>query len=253
MYGSVCVHAELPADFRPRMIPTASPTLTPVQYGAVVPDGTVWPVNYDETMYNVADVYPTVQGEGRLAGTPMTIVRLQGCPVSCVFCDQPESWDPKTGTWMDVAALVLRVAALTPRWTLVTGGEPTWHYLWALTHGLQRQGLRTALETSGTFPVTGAWNWICWSPKPFGKIPALASAYFRCANEVKWLVGRDRDVTMLEEFLAQTAARARRSDQAITIQPISCSPKATRICLDALMKHPDWFLSAQLHKYIGVR
>lgn len=232
------------------MIAPVFPSLTPMQYGAVVPTETSWPINGGRTgQYNIAEIYATVQGEGRLAGTPMTIIRLRGCPVGCVFCDQPETWDPTKGLLLLSSEIAARVERLSPRWALITGGEPTWHDLQTLTCDLQNRGLKTALETSGVFPITGRWDWICWSPKPAGRLPMLLQ-YFRYANEIKWLVGRDRDVTALEEFLAQPTSR--RSGQHIVIQPISCSLKATQVCLDALGKHPEWFLSIQTHKYIGV-
>jgi len=211
-----------------------------------------WPINGVST-YKVAEVYATIQGEGRLVGTPMTIVRLQGCPVACHFCDQPETWNPSEGSWRFSDDITRQVEALSPRWALITGGEPAWHDLWRLTHDLRDAGLKTALETSGVFPVTGVWNWICLSPKPLGALPLMPSQWIRCADEIKWIVGREQDVVGLEEFLALAADRySLRSGVAISVQPISCLPKPTKICLDALVRHPDWFLSVQVHKYVNI-
>lgn len=166
-------------------------------------------------------------------------------------CDQPETWMPDVGAWHSAAAIAWHAAALPPRWALVTGGEPAWHALGSLTQALRYAGLRCALETSGVYPISGVWNWICLSPKPDGRMP-LMPQNIRLVNEIKWLVGRERDVEAFERFLAQPLPGRPKKDLAVSIQPISCSPKATRICLDALMKHPTWFLSAQLHKYLGV-
>jgi organic radical activating enzyme len=67
------------------------------------------------------------------------------------------------------------------------------------------------------------------------------------AHEVKWLVGRERDIQAAEAFVSKV-----RSDQAFCLQPISASPKATRLCVEALMQHPTWYLSLQTHKMVRI-
>jgi organic radical activating enzyme len=130
---------------------------------------------------------------------------------------------------------------------LVTGGEPTWHDLDPLTVALRNgPGVQTALETSGVYPITGRWDWVCVSPKPDGRLP-FRPAWLSRADELKWIVGSVKDVRALEAFLA-----ARESPDRITVQPISCGARATEICTDALMAHPEWRLSVQLHKYLGL-
>jgi len=231
------------------MIPRASEVLTPFQYGAKAPEGTSWPLNKDRfTEYWVNRVYPTVQGEGRQAGTPMTIIRLQGCPVGCSFCDTPETWsvDDMTLSWWKAEALAAQVGL---SWALVTGGEPTWHDLGALTAALRVRGIRRALETSGVYPITGLWDWVTISPKPRGLLP-LDRQNLRQADEVKWIVGRAEDVQEIEHFVREMGLPG--GGPRISLQPVSCSEKATALCLGALMRHPDWYLSLQTHKMIGI-
>lgn len=247
------------------MIPAAGRALTPAQYRVTPPPFSSWPFNaLALDRYLVNRVYPTVQGEGRMAGTPMTILRLQGCPVGCVFCDTPESWgtvgrpwggDPEVGVpepggrgFAGADALADEVAALPPRWVLVTGGEPCWHDLGALTDALRERGLWTALETSGVFPITGVWSWVTVSPKPDGRLPLLARSLDH-ANEVKWVVGREQDLRRLEAFLVEHHLRMRGR---VAVQPMSGSVRATQLCLDALMQHPQWRLSIQVHKLLGI-
>lgn len=253
------------------IVPKADAIQTPAQYGAVAPNGYHWPLNNNRLKdYAVNNIYPTVQGEGAQAGTPMTIVRLQGCPVGCVFCDTPESWEDPTqysgavpmkreGTrlaglaeweWYSAGGIAEDVATLGPRWALVTGGEPTWYNLEALTIAFKVYTLKAALETSGVYQITGQWDWITLSPKPAG-IMRMNAANLQFANEIKWLVGRGHDVEALEKFLA-TWPEYLRHNPVISLQPISCNTKATEIATDALMKHPTWKLSLQTHKYVSI-
>lgn len=227
-------------------VPEAAPVLTPAQYGAEPAVGE-WPIN-PNGLYAVNRIYPTIQGEGALAGTPMTIVRLQGCPVGCVFCDTPESW--KSITPDRPASLVAhQVSQECLEWALITGGEPCWHNLDALSILLHLADMKTALETSGAFPLTGSWDWICVSPKPKGIVP-LDKSVLKFADEVKWLVGRKRDVEDFGTFLDDHAGELKTSCRR-TVQPISCAPSATKLCIEAAFAH-DWYVSVQTHKLLGI-
>ena len=70
------------------------------------------------------EIYPSIQGESTLAGTPCTLVRLAGCPLRCSYCDTPEALPARSGTLCTVDAICQRVAALAQPLVLVTGGEP---------------------------------------------------------------------------------------------------------------------------------
>ena len=242
------------SDVPPSLVPKASKVLTPAQYGATPPDGSKWPLNEASTerhRYAVNNIYPTIQGEGKHVGVPMTIVRLQGCPVGCVFCDTPESWEVSNAWHATADDIAAEVAGYPPRWALVTGGEPAWHDLDALTDAFARHGLKRALETSGVYPITGLWNWVTVSPKPRGLLPIHYDAV-SMADEIKWLVGKESDVEALEEWLERWRRVPVNSGYVISLQPISCSRRATAIAVEALMKHADWRLSLQTHKMMGV-
>lgn len=125
--------------------------------------------------YRVNDLYATIQGEGKMVGTPMILLRLHGCPVGCTFCDTKETWamdgaalpDRRAtlaearGTnalWveLDTEALVRAVcdererSAPGVRWVLLTGGEPAEQPVRPLVRALHERGFKVALETSGT-------------------------------------------------------------------------------------------------------
>jgi 7-carboxy-7-deazaguanine synthase len=231
------------------MIPKAGKIFTPAQYGAVAPSGDNWPLNaHDKSMYAINRVYPTVQGEGGQAGTPMTIVRLQGCPVGCVFCDTPESWALPGESWKHAAEVAAIARQYSPNWALITGGEPCWYDLDQLTFMLQHVKMKCALETSGVYPITGTWDYVTISPKPEGKLPLLVSNIYS-ANELKWVIGSKHDIRYVEgkyeEWRHLEGIR-------FSLQPMSAKEGPTKLCLDALMQHPEWRLSLQQHKFLDI-
>lgn len=230
--------------------PSASLVRTPQGYGAVVPPFTAWPLNADNRVrYDLAALYPTIQGEGLNAGRAMTIVRLQGCPVGCIWCDTPESWDPSRPQLAQQRgdAIAQTVDNHGLGWALITGGEPTWHDLTCLTVMCRRLGIKTALETSGTMPISGEWDWVTLSPKPRGALPLLP-VWISIASELKWVVGSVRDLERLRAFLTEYD----RPDLPVLIQPISAKPHTTRLCVEAVMDEPRYRLSLQTHKILDI-
>src|SRR5690348_14666821 len=115
----------------------------------------------------VMEQFYTLQGEGYHQGRAAYFIRLGGCDVGCVWCDVKESWDASAYPVVAVADIVTKAAATGAPVAVITGGEPLMYDLTQLTASLNDAGLRTHLETSGVYPVTGVWDWICWSPKKF--------------------------------------------------------------------------------------
>lgn len=243
-------------------VPPIASIKTPKQYGAEVPPVLTWPCNAGGALdqYAVNAFYPTIQGEGGQAGTPMLLLRLQGCPIGCVFCDTPESWKPigesglghgnvKIQTIDDLLQTAMDMRIPKVAWILVTGGEPCWHELSALTNAFGTGGYKLALETSGAFRVTGTWDWICISPKPAGTRPIEFGNLWR-ANEIKWVVGSQRDIDAFQKFQdrykSPTANMVRWS-----VQPMSKGVKATQLCIEACVEY-GWHLSIQTHKYLEI-
>ena len=109
----------------------------------------------------------TIQGEGFHQGRAAYFIRLGGCDVGCVWCDVKDSWDAAKHPLVSIETLVTDVKDSGATMVVITGGEPLLHDLNLLTQQLQQQGLETNIETSGSSALTGAWNWICLSPKKF--------------------------------------------------------------------------------------
>ena len=129
----------------------------------------------------VEDFY-TIQGEGYHTGKPAYFIRLGGCDVGCKWCDAKYTWNPRIYPPVDVETVVARAKACAARSIVITGGEPLLYPLGTLTSRLRAEGLEIFLETSGTHPFSGEFDWVCLSPKR--QHPPLAEAFGR-AHELK--------------------------------------------------------------------
>src|ERR1700750_1192887 len=106
----------------------------------------------------------TIQGEGAYQGSAAYFIRLGGCDVGCVWCDVKESWDVNAHPKIDVDQIV---SFITGPIAVITGGEPAMHDLSELTKKIRSKNIRTHIETSGVYELTGDWDWVCFSPKKF--------------------------------------------------------------------------------------
>src|SRR5207344_2356386 len=109
----------------------------------------------------------TIQGEGFYQGYAAYFIRLGGCDVGCVWCDVKESWDADAHPQIALNDIVSGAKAYPGRLAVITGGEPLMHELDELTDLLHAAGFETNIETSGSSPLSGHWDWICLSPKKF--------------------------------------------------------------------------------------
>lgn len=119
------------------------------------------------TVLPVMESFYTLQGEGYHQGRAAYFIRLGGCDVGCVWCDVKESWDAEKHPKRSIESLVEEVKQTAAKLVVITGGEPLMHDLETLTAALQSAGFETNIETSGSHPLSGHWNWICLSPKKF--------------------------------------------------------------------------------------
>jgi len=125
----------------------------------------------------VMEAFYTLQGEGMHQGKAAYFIRLGGCDVGCVWCDVKESWDVNAHPVKPVSHIVEDALKAVPHGisrqhtkpgiAVITGGEPLMHNLDTLTIALQQAGFLTHIETSGSSPLSGRWDWICLSPKKF--------------------------------------------------------------------------------------
>ena len=187
----------------------------------------------------------TIQGEGFHQGRAAYFIRLGGCDVGCVWCDVKDSWDASKHPLLSVEFLLNEIKNTSAKLIVITGGEPLMHNLDELTYTLQNAGLETNIETSGSSPLSGSWDWICLSPKKF-KAPLPKVIPF--ANELKIVVFNKSDFKWAEEYAAQVAPTCK-----LYLQPEwSKEKEIIPLMVDYIKTNPKWEMSLQLHKYIGV-
>jgi len=196
-------------------------------------------------MLPVMEHFYTLQGEGFHQGRAAYFIRLGGCDVGCVWCDVKESWDADKHPKFDVQCLRFEVAKTPAEIIVITGGEPLMHDLAELTKELHAAGFKTHLETSGAYPLTGSWDWICLSPKKFkAPLPVILLE----ADELKVVIFNRSDLEWAEKYAAQVSANCK-----LYLQPEwDKAAQMTPLIIDYIKANPKWELSLQIHKYVNV-
>jgi organic radical activating enzyme len=192
----------------------------------------------------VEDFY-TIQGEGYHAGKPAYFIRLGGCDVGCRWCDAKYTWNPKVFPPTEVTTIVERAASCSAQAIVITGGEPLLYPLGHLTRELHARGLEIFLETSGTHPLSGEFDWVCLSPKR--QLPPLEEAFKR-ANELKVIIEKDEDLEWATECSKRVTRRCR-----LYLQPEwSHYDDITPTIVEWVKEHPEWNISIQAHKFMRI-
>src|SRR6187549_3455814 len=106
------------------------------------------------------EMFYTVQGEGFYTGTAAFFIRLAGCDVGCVWCDEKASWDVAPEQYHSIDSIVSAAMEHTCRTVVITGGEPCMYNLTELIDMLHSNGFRVHMETSGAYPLTGNPEWV---------------------------------------------------------------------------------------------
>lgn len=187
----------------------------------------------------------TLQGEGRFTGHASYFIRLGGCDVGCVWCDVKESWDASKHPLVPITEIVASVVASGTKIAVITGGEPMMHNLDALTAMLKSKGIRTHVETSGAHPLSGAWDWICLSPKKF---KAPLDEMIAAAHELKTVIYNKSDFAWAEQYAAKVT-----KDCLLYLQPEwSRAAEMNPLIIDYVKANPQWILSLQTHKFLNI-
>ena len=194
----------------------------------------------------VMEAFYTLQGEGFHQGRAAYFIRLGGCDVGCFWCDVKDSWDASKHPKIAVEQIVSDATKYPGKLAVVTGGEPLLHNLNALTDLLHQQGFETNIETSGSSPLSGNWDWICLSPKKF-KPPV--QEVINQAHELKVVIFNKTDFEWAESFAKQVHPSCK-----LYLQPEwDKASEMTPLIIDYIQAHPQWRLSLQVHKYLDIR
>ena len=211
--------------------------------------------------YSVNEIYFTLQGEGVQTGRAAVFLRFAGCNLwsgreqhraeaVCRFCDTDfvGTDGPGGGKFDSAEALATAVRQVWPETSLsarpfvvCTGGEPLLQLDDAAIDALHRAGFEVAVESNGTLPAPAGIDWLCISPK--GKAPVVQTE----GNELKLVYPQ-------AEAEAQPAVFASMQFDFFSLQPLDDehraenTAEAVQYCLD----HPQWRLSLQTHKILGI-
>jgi 7-carboxy-7-deazaguanine synthase len=201
----------------------------------------------------IAEIFPSIQGEGLRQGEATLFIRFSGCNLKCSFCDTKYAW--KEGRKYSIAQVSEKINKLRhrfpARWICLTGGEPLLQDLADLVKALKREGFKIQVETNGTLYRPLPVDWYSISPKPDKYY--YRPEYREKAKEVKVILTKNLDLELIkrlrEEFPEKTP---------LLLQPqsnrewsINLGMKLLRQALKAGLKNIR--LSVQLHKIYGLR
>lgn len=193
----------------------------------------------------IMEHFYTIQGEGRYSGRAAYFVRIAGCDVGCVWCDVKDSWDSEKHPLMELSEIVANVLDAKADFCVITGGEPAMYDLTTLIELLQSEGIETAIETSGCYPLRGEIDWYCFSPKKF-KAPCEES-YVK-ANELKVVISHPSDFDWAETHAARVSPNCQ-----LYLQPEwSKQERFLPMIIDYVKNNPQWKVSLQTHKFMNI-
>ena len=199
----------------------------------------------DGTLLPLMEEFYTIQGEGFHTGKAAYFIRLGGCDIGCHWCDVKESWDAELHPLTTADQIIKNANQYPGKAVVITGGEPLIYNLDYLTRGLQKLGIRTFIETSGAYPLSGSWDWICLSPKKFkGPVTEVSQA----AGELKVIVFNTSDFAWAEEHAKLVSENCK-----LYLQPEwSKATVVTPLIIDYVKNNPRWEISLQTHKYLNI-
>ena len=158
--------------------------------------------------------------------------------MGCNWYDVKDSWKAEKHTLWNVKNIVKVVVNSGAKICVITGGEPMMYDLSELTNALRKNKIRTHLETSGAYPLSGKWNWICVSPKRF-KLPLKQC--LKAADELKAIIYHKNDLRFAEEYAPEVSAACK-----LYLQPEWSKEKVVLpLMIDYVKKHQQWEISLQ--------
>lgn len=194
-------------------------------------------------MYKVNEIFYSLQGEGRWMGRPAVFVRMSGCNLKCPFCDTDfRGYSEMSAD--DILSRCLEEGGEC-RFIVLTGGEPSLQVDEQLISTLHRAGYYLSMETNGTHAIPEGIDWVTCSPK------------------VDFTEGGEPAVKQVDELKLIFDGEHQISDHGIActfryLQPCDVGNDSRNYlilneCIKYIKAHPEWQLSVQIHKIVGIR
>jgi len=190
----------------------------------------------------INEIFYSLQGEGHFTGRPAVFVRFAGCNLRCPFCDT----DFSSFREMNVAEVLKALSAYPSRFVILTGGEPSLQLTADFVMALKEAGYFIAIETNGTHPLPAGIDWITLSPK--SAFVKHAEVVLEHCNELKLVYnGKMNPADFLslkaENYYLQPCDTGNEMANAVILQST----------IDYCKQHPEWSLSLQMHKVVGIK
>lgn len=195
-------------------------------------------------MLPLMEEFYTIQGEGFHTGKAAYFIRIGGCDVGCHWCDVKESWNADLHPATNALNIIENVKKYANT-VVITGGEPLMWNMNFITKELKNQNIKVHIETSGAYPLSGNWDWICLSPKKT-KLPL--SDIYQKADELKTIIYNKNDF----KFAEDQASKVKENCELYLQPEWSNRDKMTPLIVDYVMQNPQWKISLQTHKYLNI-
>jgi organic radical activating enzyme len=193
----------------------------------------------------IMEAFYTLQGEGYYSGKAAYFIRLGGCDVGCHWCDVKESWNAEDHLGKTVDEIIEGALLYKNRFNVITGGEPFMYDLTELCAEFIKRDFELAVETSGAYPLSGKWHWICLSPK---KNKPPVSEFYEQANELKVIIYNKSDFKWAEDH----AAKVNQNCKLFLQVEWSKRNELTPLLIEYIKENPQWNISVQSHKYLNI-
>ena len=195
--------------------------------------------------YPIVEIFHSVQGEGYHAGIPHVFVRFGSCNLRCSWCDT----DFDTHSTMNAVDILGEVMKYDCKRIIFTGGEPMLQDLWPLHRLFKRRGFTLSVESNGTIEIPeGLLDWICISPKD-QMYPNVAIRQ-TTGDEMK-VVYCGQELSMYDQ-LKQGFGNLFLQPCYIDTDSIEENGKSFQLTEEVVKRNPEWRLSLQTHKWMGI-
>ena len=206
----------------------------------------------------VVECFHSLQGEGEHAGRSAYFIRLASCKVGCPWCDTKKSWNSELHpqrSLIDLSICTAKAQKEGASFVVITGGEPLHHNLDLLckeirkaTLNLENKSIPIHLETSGVDMLSGTPDWITLSPKPHS--PPCLDTLLSC-HELKIVIQNEEDLHFAEK-MADLIKNHGKIKPHLFLQAGWGNEEGQELAIKYVKKNPDWRLSMQTHKWLGV-
>ena len=189
----------------------------------------------------VNEIFYSLQGEGGRQGETSIFIRLSGCNLNCNFCDT----EFRSGEGMNIEDIISAIKPYPCRWIVWTGGEPSLQLNDKILFFFKKEGYLQAIESNGTRKLSNLLDYTVISPK--GN-PDYAKKINTKANEVRLPILNGDHIPPVDDLP---------SAKYYFLSPIFCADEDKNrsniaFCVNYIKQHPEWRLSLQIHKLIGI-